>query len=326
MNGRRSAVVVVALMLVVAPLLGIGSAPADAHGNHVTAGSQVAADGTVVVEELFILENGYLVIHERDDGDPGKILGHVAIESGYHRGVSVSLDESWWDTAADNESLVAVLHRDAEGGDEFDPDADTPVSAFGSLAGAEFDVREGDKPVSVVATSFEGHAVEDSVTVPRVQLADDGYLVVRANEEGEPGEVIGRERLEGGTHENTTVPVDREMLTGNDSTVYLWVSVYNDDGDGAFDAERDDPVTVAGSPVQSRIVAQLNATESDMSVGVNTPEPTTTGAATSHDTTGASDDANDGTSGGEETDTPAVGVVGTVVAVLLGLLLAGRRR
>jgi hypothetical protein len=335
MNGRHAAIITTALLLAVSPLLGFGAAPADAHGTHITAGPQVSADGTVVVEEAFLLERGYLVIHENDGGEPGEIIGHTALGEGYHRGVTVSLDESWWADAAETESVVAVLHRDDESGDEFEPEVDTPLSSFGSVAGAEFAVRNGDSPVNVIASSFSGHPVQDTVTVPRTRLADEGYLVVRANDDGEPGEVVGHQSLEAGTHESATVPVDRDALPTNGTNVYLWVTVYRDDGDGAFDAENDDPVTVAESPVQSRIVAVLNATEEDMSVGVNTPESTTTDPATSEDTTSPSDGEIDGTTGGSETDDatggnetgmPAVGVVGTLVAVLAGILLAVRRR
>jgi hypothetical protein len=327
MTYRHVAVTAIALLLAVSPVLLLGSAPADAHGAHVTAGSQVSADGTVVVEELFLLERGYLVVHENDGGEPGEILGHVAVEEGYHRGVTVSLDESWWADAADNESGVANLPPHAESGDEFDPAVDTPLSSFGEVAGSEFSVRRGDRPVSVVASSFSGHPVEESVTVPSARLADDGYLVVRTDDGGEPGEVVGRQSLAAGTHENVTVPVDRRALPANGTNAYLWVTVYRDDGDGAFDAEDDGPVTVAGSPVQSRIVAVLNATEGEMSVGANTSEPTTTDPATGADTTTAQSDSEPaGTTGGDETGMPAVGVVGTLVAVLSGVLLAVRRR
>jgi hypothetical protein len=327
MTSRHVAVIVVTLLLAVSPVLLLESAPAGAHGTHVTAGSQVSADGTVVVEELFLLERGYLALHENDGGEPGEILGHVAVEEGYHCGVTVSLDESWWADAADNESVVAVLHRDAESGDEFDPAVDTPLSSFGEVAGSAFSVRRGDSPVSVVASSLSGHPVEESVTVPSARLADDGYLVVRTDDGGEPGEVVGQRSLTAGTHENVTVPVDRQALPANGTSAYLWVTVYRDDGDGAFDAEDDGPVTVAGSPVQSRIVAVLNATEREMSVGVNTPEPTTNDAATGGDTTTArSDGASAGTTGGGDTGMPSVGVAGTLLAVLSGILLAVRRR
>lgn len=334
MTGRRAAVAAGVLLLVVAPTLGVLTAPADAHGNHVTARNQVSGDGTVVVESLFLLEGGYLAVHENDGGEPGEVLGYVAVDQGYHRGVGVDVDESWWDSADGNESLVAVLHRDAEPGDEFDPAVDTPISSFGDVAGAEFAVRKGDGSVNVVATRYTGHSVDGSVTIPSAALADDGHLVVRSDDGGEAGEVVGHRSLPAGEHENVTVEVDDDAVPENGTSVYLWVTAYRDDGDGTFDAERDDPVTVAGSPVGSRLVATGgNGSDGGLDVGLNTPESTTTDAttgsgdadagtgSTTDDGTTPSDDATGG-----DTGMPGVGVVGTIVAVAAGALLAARRR
>lgn len=326
MTGRRRAAAALLAVAVVAPLVGPAVAPAGGHGNHLTARAQVSGDGSVVVEQLFLLERGYLAIHESDDGEPGEVVGHVGLESGYHRDVPVRVEDAWWGSASGNESLVAVLHDDAEAGDEFDAEADAPLYSLGSLAADEFPVREGDGSVNVVAMSFSGHTVADSLTVPNARLAADGHLVVRASEEetGDPGEVVGSTSLGPGTHENVTVPIDRESLPGNDTRVSLWVSVYRDDGDGSFDLARDDPVRVDGTPVQSRVSATLgeDGDGGGLDVGVNTATPdagTTAGA--DDPTASTTSESSDG-----DTSMPAVGVVGTLLAVAAGALLAARRR
>ncbi|WP_135822614.1 DUF7282 domain-containing protein [Halostella litorea] len=325
-RGRRAAAALLAVALVL-PLVGVAAVPAGGHGNHLTARAQVSGDGSVVVEQLFLLERGYLVIHESDGGDPGAVVGHVALESGYHRDVPVEVADAWWESASDNESLVAVLHDDAEAGDEFDPETDGPLYSLGTLAADEFPVRAGDGSVNVVAMSLTGRTVDDSLTVPTARLADDGHLVVRRadDETGDPAEVVGSAPLAAGSHNNVSVPVDREALPGNDTRVSLWVTVHRDDGDGAFDLASDDPVRVGGSPVQSRVSATLGEAGDGggLDVGVNTatPDPGTTDAAGS--TTGGT--TADG-SGDGDTSMPAVGVVGTLAAVAAGALLAARRR
>jgi len=324
MSRRRRVSAVLLAAVLVAPLVGAAAVPAGGHGNHLTAGAQVSGDGSVVVEQLFLLERGYLVIHESDGGDPGEVVGHVALESGYHRDVPVRVADDWWAGASGNESLVAVLHDDAEAGDEFDPERDEPLYSLGTLAADEFPVRAGEGSVNLVATSLSGHAVTDSLTVPAARLAEESHLVVRAadDETGDPGEVLGSTSLDAGSHRNASVPVDRQSLPGNDTRVSLWVTVYADDGDGEFDLERDDPVRVGESPVQSRVSATVGADGDDgggLDVGVNTATPTT---AAADDATEAS--ATDSGAGG--TSMPAVGVVGTLVAVSAGLLLALRRR
>lgn len=322
---RRTARALAALTLaalVVVPLVGAAVAPAGGHGNHVTARSQVSPDGSVVVESLFVLDGGYLVLHEGNQrGDP---VGHVRLDQGGHRGVTVRTDEEWWASQDGVVPLVAVLHRDAEPGDEFDPEVDTPVSAFGSVASSSFAVEKGDAAVNLVATKFSGHAVDDSVTVPRVALGEDGYLVVRTEDDGGPGEVVGHAAVEAGNHSDVAVPVDREALGSDGDTVYLWVSVVRDDGDGSYD-EGDEPVTVGDDPVRSRIQATLGADGGESTVGVNTPTATT-GDATSDERTNDSGDAGGDGSGGGGTSTPAVGVLGTLVAVLAAVVLGVRRR
>lgn len=324
---RRTARAVAALTLaalLVAPLLGAAVGPVGGHGNHVTARSQVSADGSVVVESLFVLDGGYLVLHEGSQrGDP---VGHVRLDQGGHRGVTVQTDEDWWASQEGAAPLVAVLHRDAEGGDDFDPSVDTPVSAFGSVASSSFTVGKGDAPVNLVATKFSGHGVEDAVTVPRVELDRDGYVVVRAEADGGPGEVVGHSAVAAGNHSDVEVPVDADALGEDGETVYLWVSLVRDDGDGAY-GEGDEPVVVGDDPVRSRIQATLGGGNGSLDVGVNTPTATTdsTDGAATDSTANGSDDA-DGDDSDEGTSMPAVGVVGTVAAVLAAVALGVRRR
>ncbi|WP_121821521.1 DUF7282 domain-containing protein [Halostella salina] len=329
MTGRRRAVATLLAIAVVAPLAGPVVAPAGGHGNHLTARAQVSGDGSVVVEQLFLLEDGYVAIHESDGGDPGEVVGHRKLTSGYHRNVAVAVDQSWWESTSGNTSLVAVLHDDAEDGDEFDPETDSTLFSLGTLAADEFAVRQGDGSVTVVAMSLSGHTVADSLTVPNAQLAEDGHLVVRRSDEetGAPGEVVGSTSLAAGAHENVTVPVNRSRLPGNDSRVSLWVTVYRDDGDGEFDRESDEPVRVGGTPVQSRVAATLGENGTDggtggLNVGVNTATATPTTTAAPGDSTTTTTTA----SGDGETSMPAVGVVGTLAAVAAGALLAARRR
>jgi len=327
MTGRRRVAAALFVVVLVLPLVGPAVAPAGSHGNHLTARAQVSGDGSVVVEQLFLLERGYLAIHESDGGDPGEVVGHVGLASGYHRNVAVDVDRSWWESTSGNGSLVAVLHDDAEAGDEFDPETDSTLFSLGTVAADEFAVRQGTGSVNVVAMSLTGRTVGDSLTVPSTRLAEDGHLVVRRSdgETGDPAEVVGTTSLAAGTHENVTVPVNRSRLPGNDTRVSLWVTAYRDDGDGEFDRESDDPVLVGGTPVQSRVSATVVEAGADggsggLDVDVNTATPTT--AATSTGRTATTTTA----SGDEDTSMPAVGVVGTLAAVAAGALLAARRR
>ncbi|MFC6733176.1 hypothetical protein ACFQH3_04170 [Haladaptatus sp. GCM10025707] len=67
---KRASRVVVAV--VVAASLLAGATAVSAHGNHLSADSQVSGDGSVMVERLFVDQDSYLVLHADDEGEPGR--------------------------------------------------------------------------------------------------------------------------------------------------------------------------------------------------------------------------------------------------------------
>lgn len=294
MTRRQSSLPVrpVLLALAVAALTLVGAVGiVAAHGNHATATPQVSANGSVVVEEVFLTDGAYLVLRADDGGDPGRVLGYRALDRGRHTGVRVAFDGAAWADASGNTTVWAVLHAD-DGDGEFDPDTDTMLLWFGDPAGDRLAVRKGDDPVNVVTPTIGG--ADGGVPVTETTLGQPGFLVAHAIENGTLGPPLGSLSLAAGHHTDVTVPLDR---TPNGSVL---VAVHTDDGDGEF-APGDDPaVRVAGDPVASRYDPTTRR-----SIGITTPTPGSTA---------------------EPTDTAGhgFGVVVTVLAVLVVAVVARR--
>jgi len=82
----------------------------------------VASFTTVTVAEVASPGPGWVVVHEDDDGAPGKVIGKILVGSGHSEGVAVPLERD----IESGEVLFAMLHYDRGSIGEFD-DADIPV-------------------------------------------------------------------------------------------------------------------------------------------------------------------------------------------------------
>lgn len=77
-------------------------------------------------------------------------------------------------------------------------------------------------------------------------IKDAGFVVVHADDDGVPGEIIGASALlPAGGGEHVTVSLDETLVDGE---IYYAV-LYRDDGDGTFDAAEDRQVTDKDSNV-----------------------------------------------------------------------------
>lgn len=270
-GSNRIAVLAVACLLATAGL-------AAAHGNHLTVDAQYSDDGTVVVENLFLQQGGYLALHADDGGSPGRVLAHKRLDSGYRAGVTITIDRQFWEENGETMTVWATLHED-DGDGEFEPNGDDGIfRSFGSFAGSELAVgkHEAGRTYVVAATAYGVRQQVDgpNVTVENVSLAEPGYVVVRAVEQDHsPGEIVGYASLEAGVHENVTVEIDESFYESADDRFRLYAAVHESDGDGEFDPESDSPVTVGDEQVGS--LFDLRKTGGDGLV--NTPTATTTG-------------------------------------------------
>lgn len=308
----------VGLLLVVG--LAVGSATVSAHGNHLTADDQASDDGTVVIENLFVSSDSYVVLHAADGGESGRVIGHKSLDAGFHTDVRVRIEDAYWNGRSGDTSVRAVLHED-DGDGQFETGEDSPLRWFGRVAATQFRVEKRDAgAVNVVAAGFGSQSTNGpTVTVERVELARDGYLVVHADGNDSAGRIVGRTALDAGVHRNVSVAIDPSFYSERDRIFPLWAAVRADDGDGQFEAEADAPVTVRGSPVMSEFtVHKADGGDGDDGSLVNTPEPTTETTSPSNATPTTTD------STATTADVPGFGVAVALAALVALALFASR--
>lgn len=209
----------------------------------------VGDEGEVIISSVYAPQPAWLVLYADDEGEPGEVLGHAALEEGENRDVSLSVDP-YRVTA----TLHAVLHQDEGELETFEfPGADEPLEVDGERVSASFDVDiQVTMPQIVVSDqelSSDGQVVVDSVTA-----AEPGWVALQADEEGEPGPVLGQTPVEAGENENVVV-----RFNWRDATRQMHVVLYNDAGrPGRFDLGGDDrPVVVNGEPIRAAFTAGL---------------------------------------------------------------------
>lgn len=78
---------------------------------------------TLIVAEVNIPLNGYIVIHSSKDGKPGEVIGNAPVKSGMNKNVSVELLQA----PKAGESYMAMLHQDTGATGKFEYSASTPT-------------------------------------------------------------------------------------------------------------------------------------------------------------------------------------------------------
>jgi LPXTG-motif cell wall-anchored protein len=85
---------------------------------------EIGEDNMVTIAEVVSPVEGWIVIHQEEDGAPGPVIGEAMVETGTNSDVTVEIDP---DMVTD--TLYAMLHEDTGEMGQFDfPDADPPVT------------------------------------------------------------------------------------------------------------------------------------------------------------------------------------------------------
>ena len=95
----------------------------------------------------------------------------------------------------------------------------------------------------------EQKLVDDSVTVSSVVAEEDGWLVIHADNDGKPGEVLGHTQVHKGLNIEVTIAID-----GSKAVDFLHAMLHVDKGtSGVFDFPGDDaPVKLDEAVVNKR--------------------------------------------------------------------------
>jgi LPXTG-motif cell wall-anchored protein len=97
----------------------------------------IGQDNVVTVAQVVSPMQGWIVVHNQQDGAPGPVIGYAMVQSGTNNNVSVEIDP---DRLTD--TLYAMLHEDTGIMGEYEfPDADPPVTdAQGNVVMESFNV------------------------------------------------------------------------------------------------------------------------------------------------------------------------------------------
>jgi hypothetical protein len=163
---------------------------------------------TVSLEAAGVLSDGpgWLVVHADDGtGAPGAVIGYAPVADGFNSPVVVEL------TAADvTPRLFVMLHADT---------GEPNVYEFGEVEGADAPVMVNESIVMVAVSavpsiSYSGVLADNVLTVAEAVIDMPGWLVIHADNNGTPGNVIGYTRLDPGQSTNVSVTLDAAGITG----------------------------------------------------------------------------------------------------------------
>jgi len=152
----------------------------------------------VVVDSVLSDGPGIVVIHADDNGNAGAPLGLAFVPDGVTKSLSIELD------AANGLPAVVWPMLHADGGDlntYVDNEVDPPVSVDGAVVTFTSNIA----PALVLE---DGPLTDGKLRIRNAVIDAPGWVAIHADNEGQPGEVIGTALLHPGANWNVMVDVD----------------------------------------------------------------------------------------------------------------------
>jgi hypothetical protein len=262
MSTRKSASALLGLSLVMA-LISLwvaspaGAAPSaivgrDTGGNVIVIRAQDANNGQVVVDSVSASQDGWLLIRKDAYGAPGKVIGFAPVHQGLNTDVHVDIrttDASgndnvtptlWATLAADPNALNAFASPDAT----IEQEGSITIVGFGSTAasgtpqavayasqvpttggaGSSSSAANANKIAVRAQDTNNGDVIVDSVSANQ-----DGWLLIRKDANGAPGNVIGFAPVHQGLNTDVRVDIQITDASGDDNvTSTLWATLVAD--------------------------------------------------------------------------------------------------
>jgi len=119
-------------------------------------------------------------------------------------------------------------------------------------AGAAGQAASETMPVGGDAIAVSDQAPGSKVTISLVTLIKDGWVVIHADRDGKPGNILGAQRFNAGENQKGEV----ELLKPTEEGKVYYAMLHADDGDKMFDHTKDTPVAdPQGNVIMMRFVA-----------------------------------------------------------------------
>jgi hypothetical protein len=225
-------IVLVVILVLAVSLVAAHDAPT------VEVSDQVSLNGWVTVSHVTSEGPGFIVIHkDNGEGGIGPVVGYRWVNNGESNNVAVKVD-----LAEATPMLFAMLHVD---------DGVVGMYEFGTVEGADAPVIIDGAPVSPgftaeIMVAYDQFLDGSNVTVANVVTAANGFVVIHADNGGQPGAVLGQTAVSAGNSSNVVV-----ALSG-DITPVLWPMMHVDTGEaGVYEfgtvEGADSPIIINGA-------------------------------------------------------------------------------
>jgi len=227
----------------------------------ITVADQVMLNGTILVGNVVSPQAGWVVIHAAINGQPGPTVGIAPVQAGQNQNVSVIID-----ALGATPQLIAELHEDTgqTGVYEFDvkPDTDLPVMQNGQPLMVPFQIAG--------IAAFPQMILNNVAMIGSVIVGQPSQLVITADNNGQPGTVLGSTLVQAGTTPAVQVPLNTPVQTQT-----LWATLSLSDAttgpitpftinntpvNASFNNTATPQImTVLGAPLDATTIPQLNA-------------------------------------------------------------------
>ncbi len=216
------------------------AAPYTAGVNVIVVRAQDVNDGQIVVDSVTAAEDGWLLIRKDHRGAPRDVIGFVPVHRGTTTNARVDIQTS---DVSGNDNITPTLWATLVA----DPDAVLPfaspgpgITKYASVAVVAFASSIAQGRASG-ASSSSGAAKGNNITVraqatntgqivvDSVTATQDGWLLIRQDRQGAPGNMIGFVPVRRGTTTNARVDIQLTDFYGDDNiTPTLWATLVAD--------------------------------------------------------------------------------------------------
>jgi hypothetical protein len=246
----KRVVLALGLVLALASFWVVGAASAATPANAIAVRAQDANNGQVYVDSVTAAQTGWLLIHKDSNGKPGGVIGFAPVHQGVNTAITVDI-RTTDSTGEDNvtPTLWATLVTDPQALDPLSA-PDSTITQEGAVATVAFAsstaaAMSGQLATTGGTSSASKAANANKITIgaqnPRVgygnglvlvqsvTAAQDGWLLIRKDNNGAPGNVIGFAPIHQGTNTDVSVDVQTTNSKGDDIiTSALWATLMAD--------------------------------------------------------------------------------------------------
>lgn len=210
---------------------------------HISINDQVLTDeGQVTIASVISPQPGWLVIHTLEGDELGEILGYTAVITGSNTNLTVSINPL---NATPVLASVLYVDQGTVGEFEFPDGPDVPLMFDSGIIAQTFD-PQFELSLPVITVNNQEILEDGLVHLEKVVALTPGWLIIQADEDGQPGDYLGSTPLTAGANDNLTVHIPWQQ-----GTTVLHALIYADNG-RAHQLELPDidaPFQVNGQPV-----------------------------------------------------------------------------